>query len=97
MSSILDPEVMAKKQKEPTFEEALQELEDITRSLESGSLTLDESIQSYEKGMELRKICMKMLEKAEKKLEYLEKQEDETLVKRPIEEADEGDLQDGLF
>lgn len=88
---------MAKKQKEPTFEEALDALEEITRSLEGGSLTLDESIKAYEKGMELRKICMKMLEKAEKKLEYLEKQEDGSLEPHPIAEADEEEIQDGLF
>lgn len=84
--------------KEPTFEEALEELEEITRALESGSLTLDESIQAYEKGMELKKICMKILDGAEKKLEYLEKKENGSLEKKPVPVPDEGDeSQDGLF
>jgi len=72
---------MAKKQKSPTFEEALGELEEITRSLESGGLSLDDSIKAYEKGMELRKLCLEMLGKAEKKLEYLEKKENGELEK----------------
>lgn len=66
---------MAQKKKKPTFEEALQELEEITRSLESGGLTLDDSIQAYERGIELRKICTEILNGAERKLQYLERNE----------------------
>ena len=76
----------SKKKKTPSFEEALGELENITRRLEGGQLTLDESIQAYEKGMELRRLCAEMLEKAEKKLEYLEKQGN-TLVKKSLEDG----------
>lgn len=71
--------------KEPSFEEALQELEDITRNLESGTLSLDESIAAYEKGMMLRKLCVGMLERAEKKLEYIEQTVDGETVKKPID------------
>ncbi|HMU82136.1 MAG TPA: exodeoxyribonuclease VII small subunit [Leptospiraceae bacterium] len=67
---------MAQKKK-PTFEEALSELEEITRLLESGELTLDQSVEAYEKGMELKKACYEMLSTAEKKLEYLEKKDGE--------------------
>ncbi len=67
---------MAQKKK-PSFEEALTELEEITRLLESGELTLDESVEAYEKGMELKKVCYEMLATAEKKLEYLEKKDGE--------------------
>ena len=89
---------MAKKTREPTFEEALQALEEITRSLESGSLTLDESIQAYEKGMELRKIAYSMLEKAEKKLEYLERQENGDVQKKDVPGDSSGDNpQSALF
>lgn len=83
---------MAKKSKEPSFEEAIQELEEITRSLESGKLTLDDSIHAYERGMELRKICTSMLEKAEKKLEYLQKKKDGGVEKVPFEDGSEEDL-----
>jgi exodeoxyribonuclease VII small subunit len=86
---------MAKK-KDPSFEEAMLELEKITRDLESGRLPLEESIRSYERGMELRAICLKMLESAEKRLEHLRKREDGGFEKRavPTEERNE---QTGLF
>ena len=86
---------MAKKTKRPTFEEALEQLEEITRALESGGLTLDDSIKAYENGMELKKVCQEMLSHAEKKLEYLEKKENGELEKKPINEEEE--LQSNLF
>ncbi|MCR9141104.1 MAG: exodeoxyribonuclease VII small subunit [bacterium] len=66
------------------FEEAIEQLEEITRKLESGAMSLDESIKAYESGMELRKICTEMLSRAEKKLEYLERRSDGSLEKKPI-------------
>jgi exodeoxyribonuclease VII small subunit len=71
-------------QKTPEFEDALRELEEITRSLESGQLSLNESIKAYERGMELRKTALITLEAAEKKLEYLEKKSDGTVEKKVI-------------
>lgn len=78
---------MAKKKsdQEIGFEEAMLELEQITRSLESGEMTLDESIKAYERGIELKKICSAILEKAEKKLEYIKKQKDGSLTTEPID------------
>jgi len=46
------------------FEELLKELESIVKELESGSLSLDESIKKYQKGIELSNECKKMLEEA---------------------------------
>lgn len=46
------------------FEELLKELEQIVKELESGNLTLDESIKKYQKGIELSNECKKMLEEA---------------------------------
>lgn len=67
---------MAQKKK-PAFEEALAELEELTRRLEGGELTLDESVEAYERGMELKKVCFEILQAAEKKIEYLEKKDGE--------------------
>ncbi len=78
------------KQDSVSFEEALEALEEITRQLEGGALSLDASIQAYERGMELKKICQAMLEKAEQKLEFLEKQENGAIEKKPIE-VEEGE------
>ena len=46
------------------FEEILKELEIIVKELESGTLSLDESITKYQKGIELSNQCKKMLEEA---------------------------------
>lgn len=50
------------------YEENLQELKEIIRTLESGSVALEEMLVHYERGMELIKICEKMLESAELKI-----------------------------
>ncbi|MCB1308316.1 MAG: exodeoxyribonuclease VII small subunit [Leptospiraceae bacterium] len=89
---------MAKKAKEPaksepSFEEAIDLLEQITRQLESGALTLDESIRAYEQGMELKKTCQKMLENARKKLEYLERKEDGSLERKDIEMDEDEEIE----
>ncbi|MBE7439730.1 MAG: exodeoxyribonuclease VII small subunit [Spirochaetales bacterium] len=82
------------KKNELTFEEALNQLEEITRKLETGGLSLDESLKSYERGMELRKICQETLEKAEARLEYLEKKASGEVVRKPI---DPESVEDSLF
>lgn len=46
------------------FEELLTELEAIVKELESGSLSLEDSIEKYKKGMELSNLCKKLLEEA---------------------------------
>ena len=67
---------MTEKKKKISFEEALKELEEIAEGLERGQMTLEESIQSYEKGMELKKICSERLKEAEGKIEVLSRAED---------------------
>jgi exodeoxyribonuclease VII small subunit len=61
------------KKTEISFEQALAELEQIAEKLEIGQLTLEESIKSYERGMELRTLCQSILAEAEGKIEYLSK------------------------
>ena len=57
--------------KEIKFEEAIKKLEDISKELESGELGLDESVSKFEEGMNLSKVCTKMLNEAEKKINIL--------------------------
>ena len=57
--------------KEDNFEELIKELEDITNKLEGEKLSLDESVELFEKGMEISKKCNKKLEDAEKKITIL--------------------------
>lgn len=54
-----------------SFETNLKELEGIVAELEGGSLSLEESITKFEKGMNLSKECTKSLEEAEKKINIL--------------------------
>ena len=53
------------------FEEAMTELELIVRQLESGELTLDDSIKAYERAVALAGICNKKLESAEARVRIL--------------------------
>lgn len=62
--------------KQQTFEQAIVRLEKIVDDLESGDILLDESIKLFEEGMGLAKFCMDKLNKAEKKLLRLTKNEE---------------------
>lgn len=64
-----------------TFEESIAELEEIVTQLESGNVTLDESLTLFEKGIKLSKGCQQMLDKAEKKVSVLMTSEDGEIVK----------------
>jgi exodeoxyribonuclease VII small subunit len=52
----------------PTFETALAELEQILRALEDGTITLDEGLSRYERGVGLLKVCYGHLRVAESKI-----------------------------
>ena len=47
-----------------TFEELLKELQDIVSSLESGKLSLEESVEKYQSGMAISLECIKRLDQA---------------------------------
>jgi exodeoxyribonuclease VII small subunit len=68
------------------FEEALTKLEEIVEKLEDGDLPLDESLSAFEEGIRLSRICAKLLNEAERKVEILTKGEDGQLIARPFEE-----------
>ena len=57
--------------KEPTFEESLQELERIVDELEAGELGLGDALETYEQGIKHLKVCHKLLERAERRIELL--------------------------
>ncbi len=54
-----------------TFEEAYEALEQITERLGEGNITLDESIKLYEEGVRLSKYCADTIEAARQKIETL--------------------------
>ncbi len=51
-----------------SFEEALGQLEDAVKRLESGNLSLDESLGLFERGMQLAAYCEELLDAAELRL-----------------------------
>ena len=62
---------MATKRTDINFEKALEELEGIVESLESGDLSLENSLKSFEKGIKLARQCQEQLSKAELQVQKL--------------------------
>jgi exodeoxyribonuclease VII small subunit len=63
------------KMAEQSFEKALEELENIVLKLEEGGLKLNESLVLFEKGVKLARFLREELDKAERKIEILLKDE----------------------
>lgn len=74
-----------KKADEINFESALDELEKLVSTMEKGELSLEQSLQQFERGVTLTKQCQKALQEAEQKVEILTK--DNAL--EPFNEDDE--------
>ena len=66
------------------FEEALNHLEEAVKLLESGTLSLDDSISKYEEAIKYIKICNESLEKAEQKVKILTEGADGIIYDRPF-------------
>jgi len=58
--------------KKLSFEDALKRLEEIVSQLESGEISLDESLKAFEEGRELVSFCLNKLDEAEQKVKKLE-------------------------
>jgi exodeoxyribonuclease VII small subunit len=71
--------------KEKKFEEALQRLEKIVEELESGNLSLTESLKLFEEGVSLSRFLREELDKAERKIEILLKKEEGGFKKEPFQ------------
>lgn len=81
MSETPSPEI-----KGLSFEEALTQLEEIVGKLESGNGTLDDSINAYARGAELKSHCQKKLDEARMKVEKIRKSDaDGTVSAEPFE------------
>ncbi len=62
---------MVTKKTDINFEKALEELEGIVEDLESGDLSLENSLKSFEKGIKLARQCQEQLSKAELQVQKL--------------------------
>ena len=60
-----------KKQASFDFEKALEELEELVSSMEDGKISLEDSLQAFEKGIKLTRECQAALKKAEQKVQVL--------------------------
>ena len=63
--------------KNMTYEKAYKILEEIAQKLDSGSLTLDESLKLFEESTSLTAFCNSCLENARLKIKELSEKEDE--------------------
>ncbi len=69
-------------QKNPTFEENMQRLEQIVRAMERGDIPLEESLKLFQEGTDLVRKCGKILDEAQLQVKKIATASDGT----PIEE-----------
>ena len=53
------------------FEVAMKRLEEIVNELEKGELDIDKSLEIFEEGIKMSRVCSKKLSEAEQKIEKL--------------------------
>jgi exodeoxyribonuclease VII small subunit len=75
----------ARKKNEPSFEEALGELEALVEHMEDGELSLEESIKTYERGVALGRTALKALDEAQQRVEILNQDSDQAEEFEPDE------------
>lgn len=75
--------------KDMNFEETMIKLESEVKKLESGNMTLDESIAAYEEAIKLIGICNKKLDEAEQRVRILTETADGCVSDLPFDLDDE--------
>ena len=75
---------MAKK----NFELSIEQLEKIVTELESGDLSLEDSIKKFEEGIKLSRLCSRMLDETEQKIMMLVKNDNGQVTEVPFHEGD---------
>ena len=70
------------------FETALAQLKEVVSELETGNLTLSQSLEQYEQGVKNLKSCYQSLESAQKKIELLVRlDQDGNLITQPFDDT----------
>jgi len=84
---------MAKKKDQPekSFEDALKRLEEVLESLEHGNLNLEESVRTFEEGVNLVRFCHGKLDEVERRVELLLKDEAGRFLTKPFPEDEGGE------
>ncbi|HYE76664.1 MAG TPA: exodeoxyribonuclease VII small subunit, partial [bacterium] len=62
---------MSESPNEPSFEQAMERLEEIVGAMEGERMALDEMVCSYEEGMRLLKVCRQRIESARRRVELI--------------------------
>jgi exodeoxyribonuclease VII small subunit len=62
---------MAKKKQGHDFEQSLTNLEQLVEQMESGELSLEKALETFEQGIQLTRNCQTMLSEAEQKVQLL--------------------------
>jgi exodeoxyribonuclease VII small subunit len=78
---------VTKEKKAMDFEKQLESLESLVEALETGNLSLEDSLKSFEQGIKVARECQAALKQAEQKVELLTRQGDE-LLSEPFESAE---------
>ena len=73
------------------FEKAIQRLEKIVDDLEKGEMDIDKSLEIFEEGIKMSRVCSKKLNEAEAKIEKLTKDQKGELVTELFPMEDEND------
>jgi exodeoxyribonuclease VII small subunit len=73
------------------FEAALEELENVVERLESGDLSLEDSLAAFEKGVGLVQYCNQKLTEVEKKVEFLLNDKEGRLQLKTLDMASRGE------
>ena len=66
------------------FEDTFKKLETIVNKLESGDLSLEDSVKLFEEGMRLSRLCSERLAEVQKRVEILLKSEEGELQSQPF-------------
>ena len=75
--------------KDLSFEEALLQLENLVRELESGRIKLDDAVSAYEQAVALKKFCEGKLKAAQLKIEKLEMSPNGEMTTTPLDKVEE--------
>ncbi|MCW8929275.1 MAG: exodeoxyribonuclease VII small subunit [Gammaproteobacteria bacterium] len=76
-----------KEEKSFNFESSLNELEKLVDALENGDLSLEQSLQDFERGIHLTRACQSALTDAQQKVQIL-------LEDKELEEGNKSSLED---
>lgn len=76
------------------FEKAMNRLEQIVEELEKGELDIDKSLEIFEEGIKMSRVCSKKLNEAEQKIEKLTKNQKGELVAELFPVGDQDDRDD---